>query len=48
MAEGLVRGVVGINLWNVLVIGVIAVGGVMLYNAFAAGRTVAGLTMGRA
>jgi hypothetical protein len=48
MAEGPIRGVVGMNLFNILIIGVIAVGAVYLYDAFIAGRTVAGVTLGRA
>lgn len=48
MVEGLVRGVVGVNLWNVVIVGVIAIGAVLAYNSFVAGRSVAGLTLARA
>jgi hypothetical protein len=48
MAEGLVRGVVGVSLWNIVIIGIIAVVAVIGYNAWIAGNTVAGVTLARA
>lgn len=48
MAEGPVRGVVGMSLWNVVIIGIIAVGAVIGYNALLAGRSIGGMTLGRA
>lgn len=42
------RGVVGISVWNVIIIGVIALGWIMAWNAFAAGKQVGSVTLGRA
>lgn len=48
MAEGYARGVVGVSIWNVAIIGIIAVVFVIGYNTWLAGRSVAGVTLARA
>jgi hypothetical protein len=42
------RGVVGISVWNVLIIGAIALGWILVWNEFAAGKQVGSITLGRA
>jgi hypothetical protein len=42
------RGVVGISFWNVIIIGIVALAWIMVWNEFAAGKTVGGVTLGRA
>lgn len=42
------RGVVGFSVWNVLVIGIVAVASVYVYDQYVSGKTVLGFTFGRA
>lgn len=44
------RGVVGFSLWNIGIMGIVAVVAVSVYNHFAAGKTVPflNMTLGRA
>jgi len=41
------KGVVGINAWNVLIVGIIALVFLMIWNEFAAGQNIGGVTVGR-
>lgn len=38
------KGVVGVNIWNVVIIGVVAVAAIVAYNKFLGGKTIAGVT----
>lgn len=41
------KGVVGVSFWNLIIVGLIALVAVYLFNRFAAGKTVAGMTVPR-
>jgi len=48
LEDEMMRGVVGFSVWNIIVIGVIAVAAVYLYDQYISGKTVFGFAFGRA
>lgn len=42
------KGIVGVSAWNLVIVGTVAVVAVMVFNMFAAGKSVGGYTIPRA